>query len=411
MARDGLQTALRDALQAASQAAASATVTEHEAVIKGLSGARAIRFDIRALPGTGTDERLLLISFRELPADPAATAVSHTPGPADVARVSVLERELAYTRADLQMTIEELQGANQALRSTNEELQSTNEELQSSNEELETSREELQSVNEELVTVNNELQVKIEQLGDMQNDMKNLLDNINVGTLFLDAQLAIRRFTRDAKQVYRLIAGDVGRPLADIVSNLENDDLLSRAQAVLDTLVPYEAPMRTRSGEWFMARIQPYRTLDNVIDGLVLTFHDISKRVATDRAAAASRQLAEAVIDTVVEPMLVLDSDFQVVLASRAYLNTFHAALYETVGRGVYELAGGLWNVPALQAMLDKVRGSDTTFDALALALDLPLPASGSAVRHFLLNGRRVVGNDPASPLILLTINCQPPDA
>ena len=136
-------------------------------------------------------------------------------------RIDELERELSYTKENLHATIEEQQASNEELKSTNEEMQSTNEELQSTNEELETSKEELQSVNEELVTVNAELQNKIEQLAGMQNDMKNLLDNINIGTVFLNDMLNIKRFTREATQVYRLVASDVGRPLGDIKSDIK----------------------------------------------------------------------------------------------------------------------------------------------------------------------------------------------
>ncbi len=161
-----------------------------------------------------------------------------------------LQQELLYTKENLHATIEEMQASNEELKSSNEELQSTNEELQSTNEELETSKEELQSINEELMTVNAELQAKIEQLARMQNDMKNLLDNINVGTIFLDANLAIKRSTREVAAVFRLLPSDTGRPLSDIKSNIIGEDLIVDAQAVLDSLVPREKRCRqlTRHG-------------------------------------------------------------------------------------------------------------------------------------------------------------------
>ena len=161
----------------------------------------------------------MLISFQDI-ARPAPQDKDTEAGAAlpQDERVADLARHLIHTKANLQATIEDQQATNEELKSTNEEMQSTNEELQSTNEELETSREELQSVNEELITVNTELQAKIEQLAEMQNDMKNLLDNMNVGTIFLDQSLAIRRFTREATHVYRLVAADVGRSLGDIKS-------------------------------------------------------------------------------------------------------------------------------------------------------------------------------------------------
>jgi two-component system CheB/CheR fusion protein len=150
-------------------------------------------------------------------------------------------------------------------------MQSTNEELQSTNEELETSKEELQSINEELITVNSELQAKIVQLSDMQNDMKNLFDNMRIGIIFLDSQLRIRRFTREVTQIYRLVSSDIGRYLSDIKSDLIYETLLIDAQAVMDTLVFCEREVATQTGERFQVQIQPYRTLDNVIDGVVIS--------------------------------------------------------------------------------------------------------------------------------------------
>lgn len=279
MAREGLQLELRAALlNAATQAVPT---LGREVSVKTDGGFTAVSFSVRPLaaPAGGGAQTLLLVSFQDI-AEPARVAAR--PGrakramPAAAARIEQLERELVYAKENLQATIEEQQATNEELKSTNEELQSTNEELQSSNEELETSKEELQSLNEETITVNAELNARIEQLNGIQNDMKNLLDNINTGTLFLDTQLAIRRYTREAVKVYRLIAGDIGRPLSDIKSNIEGEDLHGDLQAVLDTLIPREREVRTADGAWYLARIQPYRTLDNVIEGLVLSFTEVT---------------------------------------------------------------------------------------------------------------------------------------
>jgi two-component system CheB/CheR fusion protein len=226
-------------------------------------------------------ENLLLVSFQDVPSAstarrPRGKGGSAAPASAEAVRVAELEREVAYARENLQSTIEAQQASNEELKSANEELQSTNEELQSSNEELETSKEEMQSLNEEVLTVNSKLNARVEQLSSIQNDMKNLLDNINTGTLFLDHQLTIRRYTREALKIYPLIASDIGRPLADIQSNFDSQSLLSELQAVLDTLVPKEREVRTADGKWYLARIQPYRTLDNVIEGVVLTFTEVT---------------------------------------------------------------------------------------------------------------------------------------
>ena len=263
-----------------------------------------LSFRLRVVPVPNASECLLLISFQEVPSQLKPKRRSLGEDVHQAQRAEELERELAYNRQNLQATIESQQATNEELKSTNEEMQSTNEELQSSNEELETSREELQSLNEELITVNAELQAKIEQLNIMQNDMKNLLDNINVATIFLDGKLRVRRFTHDALQLYRLQGSDIGRPLRDINSRLKGADLLAQAQRVLDTLLPYECEMVAEEEEEeeeeeevggnFLVRIQPYRTLDNMIDGVVLTFTDISKRVSADSEAKAHPPLPSA---------------------------------------------------------------------------------------------------------------------
>jgi len=230
-------------------------------------------------------------------------------------------------------------------------MQSTNEEMQSTNEELETSKEELQSLNEEMSTVNAELEAKIEDLVDIQNDLKNLMDNVTVGTIFLDRHLAIRRFTRESERIYRLVPSDVGRPLGDFHADID-EDLLDDARAVLATLVPRARDVRTRAGDWFMARIQPYRTLENVIDGVVLTFTDISDRVQAEAALRESGALAEAIVNTVREPLVVLDRVFTVVSASPGFVRLVGERREALVGRSLFLLAGGAWDQPALRRAL-----------------------------------------------------------
>jgi two-component system, chemotaxis family, CheB/CheR fusion protein len=191
--------------------------------------------------------------------------------------IAALRQELRAKEEYLQATSEELETANEELRSSNEEMQSINEELQSTNEELETSKEELQSVNEELSTVNSELHTKITDLTRANNDMNNLLAGTDIATVFVDHSLRILRFTPAATRIINLIQSDIGRPVDHIVSNLANYDTLSEdAQSVLETLVPKAAEVQTKAGDWYSMRILPYRTLDNVIEGAVITFVDIS---------------------------------------------------------------------------------------------------------------------------------------
>jgi len=188
-----------------------------------------------------------------------------------------LERELLSTREYLQSTNEELETSNEELKSTNEELQSVNEELQSTNEELETSKEELQSTNEELVTVNAELLKKVDELSEVNNDINNLLASTEIGTIFLDINLCIRRFTPPVIKIFNLIHTDIGRPIIDITAKIQIDDLYDRAKEVLHTLARQELEVQDKNGVWYSMRLMPYRTLENVIDGVVINFVDVSK--------------------------------------------------------------------------------------------------------------------------------------
>ena len=399
MARDGLQLELRAALQAAAE---GNSTLDHMASVKGKDGLQSVSFSVRPLVDPVAGDDFLLVSFQEVADDsPKKTGRGkRTALPAEMQRIGELERQLSYTRDSLQATIEEQQASNEELKSSNEELQSTNEELQSTNEELETSKEELQSVNEELITVNNELQSKIEQLADMQNDMKNLLDNISVGTVFLDQHLVIRRFTREAQRVYRLVPSDVGRPLADIKSDLETDDLLVEAKAVIDTLVPCEREVRTLGDASYLVRIQPYRTLDNVIEGVVLTFTDISRRIEAEEAVSAARDLAEAIVDTVHEPLLVLNEKLEVVSASRAFYRYFKVTAQDTVGLSIYALGNGQWAVPALKELLEIVLPRDLSFEGYVVDHEFP----GVGQRKMLLNARCLGGMSGQAPMILLSM-------
>ena len=219
-----------------------------------------------------------------------------------------LETELQSTKEYLQTTNEELETSNEELKSTNEELQSVNEELQSTNEELETSKEELQSTNEELVTVNAELQKKVEALSEASDDINNLLASTEIGTIFLDTNLCIKRFTPAVTKLFNLIQTDIGRPIGDITTNIQLDDLIEHAQEVLGTLVRQEAEVQDKKGNWYSMRTAPYRTLENVIDGVVLNFVDISRLKQVEKL----NRLATVVRDSN-DAITIQDFDYNIV--------------------------------------------------------------------------------------------------
>ena len=274
---------------------------------------------------SATEQTLYLVTLVEVPAmisqpgDGTSAATGEGAGAIDVdARIVALKEELRVKDEYLQSTNEEMETANEELKSTNEEMQSVNEELQSTNEELETSKEELQSVNEELATVNSELQIKVSDLSRANNDMNNLLAGTGIGTVFVDHHLAIQRFTPDVTQVINLIQSDVGRPLGHIVSNLVGyEHLVTDVRAVLDTLIPQEIEVRTQAGLWFLMRIRPYRTLDNVIEGAVITFTDITEMKTAREALRESvtlRRLAAVLVRDAHDAITVQDLEGRILV-------------------------------------------------------------------------------------------------
>jgi two-component system, chemotaxis family, CheB/CheR fusion protein len=313
---------------------------------------------------------------------------------------SALQQELAYMKQRLQQTIEELHTSNEELKSSNEELQSTNEELQSTNEELETAKEEMQSLNEELITVNAELQGKLDALTDANDDLQNLLNSTEIATIFLDNDLRIKRFTMEAKRVSHLIASDVGRPLSDIVSKLADDRLLDEAESVLATLVPKEREVQATDGSWFFLRMLPYRTAKNAIDGLVLTFQDITKMKQAEQAIQDSRAVAASIVETVREPLLVLDAQLRVVLANHSFYEMFRVTPREVEQQLLYHLCEGAWNVAELRRLLEDILPKNASFRDFAM--EKVFPHVGRKV--LLINARRLEQETVQPGRILLAV-------
>nr|WP_316640343.1 chemotaxis protein CheB [uncultured Roseateles sp.] len=308
MAREGLRHELAKALQ---QVVAMPEVMRIPGLrVKTNGHFSVVNLTLRPIVATQPDAAgtmLYLVSMEELHEAalsaplPAPAAQDGDPAPLHDAslRIEALTLELRAKEEYLQSTLEELGSSNEELKSSNEEMQSVNEELQSANEELETSKEELQSVNEELATVNTELHTKVLDLSRANNDMNNLLAGTGIGTVFVDHQLRILRFTPAAVQFINLIAGDIGRPIGHIVSNLIGyDHLVADVRAVLDTLSSKEVEVQVAGDRWCLMRVQPYRTLDNVIEGAVITFADITETAAAREAlrAANERLLRLAVV-------------------------------------------------------------------------------------------------------------------
>ncbi len=291
-------------------------------------------------PAAGAPPDVYLVLLEEVPPGDLAPAEETAAGVADHGgRIAALEQELRAKEEYLQTTLEEMETSNEEMKSTNEEMQSVNEELQSTNEELETSKEELQSVNEELATVNAELQAKVADLSRANNDMNNLLAGTGVGTLFVDMQLRIARFTPAVTQVFNLIPSDIGRPVAHTVSNLVDfDRLVEDIMTVMDTLAPQEAEVRTKTDAWYLMRIRPYRTQENVIEGAVLTFVDITE---IKRAEAVKRESERfiAMIHQAIAAVGQVDPEGRFVYVNDHFSKLFGYTRTELLGMGILDLA------------------------------------------------------------------------
>jgi two-component system CheB/CheR fusion protein len=254
-------------------------------------------------------KEMVMVVFTDVPAVLESNTPNAKKGNAITSgRQLQLEAELKQTNEDLLNSREQMQTSQEELKSINEELQSTNEELQSTNEELTTSKEEMQSLNEELQTVNAELQSKLSDFEQANNDMKNLLNSTEIATLFLDKEMNIRRFTDAVTKIFKVRVTDAGRPFTDLVSDLKYPQMGADAQKVIKNLVPIQNTIETHDGRWFYVRIMPYRTLDDRIDGLVITFTDITANKKAEEALLMEnryRRLFESAKDGI----LILDAE------------------------------------------------------------------------------------------------------
>ena len=294
LARRGLRLELRTAVQAAIS-------TEKTVVREGISleferQIQLINLIVRPLTEIEGDNSLLMIIFQDVSLPSSYDSDRESEGDTEV--VQQLENELRTVREHLRSTIEELETSNEELKSANEELLSINEELQSSNEELQTSKEETHSINEELETVNSELREKIEELDAAKNDTQNLFESTRIATIFLDLNLNIKNFTPTATNVFSFIESDIGRPITDITLALAGVDIVADVTSVMESLIPIEREARLEGEDtYYKMRVLPYRTVDNAIDGTVITFIDNTKLHLARKQAEQSTQRQTAIAE------------------------------------------------------------------------------------------------------------------
>ena len=342
------------------------------------------------------DAELYLIVLAE------AVSVSSPAPSGEPASSTGAEDTIRYLESELRAAQEHAQAAYEELETSNEELKSTNEEYQSTNEELETSKEELQSFNEELETVNTELHRKVAELDHANGDLQNLLDSTQVATIFLDSELRIRSFTPAAGAVFRLLAGDAGRPLTDLAAQFAGEgSLVEDMKEVLRTLSVRERMLTGAQGRYFLMRIMPYRTVRDEIEGVVVTFFDVTELKEAEQRASAAKVYAENIVQTVREPLLVLDSDLRVQSANKSFYEQFKVSENETKGQLIFDLGNRQWDIPELRRLLAEVLPESK--EVRDFRVEHNFPELGR--RIMLIGAREIPHGEGYAPLILLAID------
>jgi two-component system CheB/CheR fusion protein len=268
--------------------------------------------------------------------------------------VEEMEKELVYTKQQLNSTIEQMETSLEELKSTNEELQSTNEELQSTNEESLTTKEEMQSLNEELMTINMQYQSKAEELTRLNNDMKNLLDSTEIGTIFLDHQLEILRYTPQVKKLFNLIPTDVGRPIIHVVSNFDYPSIETDIREVIDNLSIKEIELRTKNKDWYKVRIMPYRTLDNFISGAVLTFTLITHYKEMEHQLQALQKYTAGIIGTMDDAAVQIDGQLRIISVNPKFFAFMDMKARDLAGQPFLNIIQDRWKNNDVQNLLNQ---------------------------------------------------------
>lgn len=365
------------------------------------NGPRLVHLRVSAVTSRRTPAGYCLVIFDDspepsLPAAPPANTLEQREMQTVVQQ---FEEDLQRSHDQLRSTIEEAETSTEELKASNEELQAVNEELRSASEELETGKEELQSVNEELVTVNNELKEKVEELSRSNSDLQNLISSTQIGTLFLDRHLRIQRYTPAVLALFNLIPADLGRPLAHLTHKLHYEEMIKDAESVLETLQTIEREVSSADGRWFIARQLPYRTLDDKISGVIVTFVDITSRKKGEAALAESlRKLEEqsrvfnAMLAGIADSAYLFNRDGRFAYANRALTELLGMKPEDFVGRNFHEL-------PYPPELAEKLEGQIRhVFDTGETVLDVTTftaPSGREGVYEYIL--RPVLSSDRGS--------------
>jgi two-component system CheB/CheR fusion protein len=411
MAREGIQMPLRMALQEAKKQ--GAPVRKEGLRVKLDGQLREVNLEAIPLKAPHTGEGCFLILFEDAAAGRSGKPESRALAPAgskvmqrqtkkkrENAEIAGLEQELEATRKHLRSIIEEHEAANEELRAANEEVLSGNEELQSINEELETAKEELQSTNEELTTLNDELQNRNLALDQLNSDMINLFTSANLLVIMLGNDLCLRRFTPMAEKLLNLTATDIGRSILHLRLNVDIPELETLILEAINTGTVQEKEIQDREGRWYSLQIRPYRTVGNKIDGAVLAWVDIHALKRSLEKVQESRDYAEAIVETVREPLVILDKNLKIKTANRAFYQTFQASPGETEDRLIYEVGNRQWDIPDFKKLLEDLLPQNASFQDFEMEHEFP--TIGRKIMR--LNARRIFQGDKGLQMILLAI-------
>ncbi|MGD0352686.1 MAG: chemotaxis protein CheB [Dehalococcoidia bacterium] len=416
MAREGLRAELASALRTVFLKDQETSCYKIE--VKQDDNIQLVDLKVSPIAGLAGMQKLCSVMFQTVtsPEPEAPTKTKRARSTRSHKRIVELDQELALSK--------------ETLSTTREEMEKSNEEFQSTNEELETSREELQSTNEELMTVNAELQEKAVELSKTNDDLNNLLNSTQIASIFLDMNLHIRRFTPATTTIFNLIESDIGRPIHHVTSNLLYDKLDEDLNKVLDRLVPKSIEVQAKDARSYTLHILPYRTVGNVIQGLVLTMVDITeeKKAAREVAAAkaakelavakaakelaaakaakelavaeAAQEVAESIANTVREPLIVLSGGLRIISANNAFYNMFQVSKEDTEKKLIYEIGNRQWDIPKLRELLEDILPEKAHFNDYEV--DHFFPTVGH--KTILLNARRIQPVKGHEPMILLAM-------
>ena len=344
MAREGLKYEVGTAIRRAVTQKKAVTMSDLKVRTNG--GYQLLNLTVKPISRPGAMQGMLLITLEDVKEAPIQIKSVKVKGKTKARRCQNCEiiENLNRTREHLQSTTEEMETSQEELKSANEELQSTNEEVQSTNEELTTSKEEMQSMNEELVTVNNELMSKIDELSKSNNDMKNLLNSTEIVTIFVDNDLNIKRFTSHVTKVMNLIQTDIGRPISHIVSNLQYEDMVKDIKEVLRTLIFKELYVKTKDGQNFNMRIMPYRTIDNIIDGAVITFTNINAMKQLEKSLMESVKIYRGLYESIEDGIAMCDMKGNILDCNQAYADMLGYTKEEIKKLTFYQITPQKWH-------------------------------------------------------------------